>query len=161
MGCSLVESPSDLGGAFARHRKLQALLDELAVQFIDNGWSIKELVRSILVSATYQTVQPSLVPNLCCRCKENSLYGAVPSANGLRVAFAIARCMQQGKWTRAFTARAKKFMSGPYSHRRMTVYAHIDRQNLPGVFRNFDVAVPMPTVLSDCKRRYLSRDCTF
>ena len=52
-GIGLVETEEDFGtqGMMPSHREL---LDWLAVDFRQNGWSIKQLIRSIVLSATYQ-----------------------------------------------------------------------------------------------------------
>ena len=52
-GTGLSNNPGDLGyqGEFPSHPEL---LDWLAREFIDHDWSIKHLVRSIVLSQTYQ-----------------------------------------------------------------------------------------------------------
>jgi len=52
-GRPLAATPSNLGHSGERptHREL---LDDLAVRFMDGGWSMKSLVREIVVSATYR-----------------------------------------------------------------------------------------------------------
>lgn len=52
-GRGLVETPNDLGfnGGLPSHREL---LDWLAVEFRERGWSLKELHRVIVTSATYR-----------------------------------------------------------------------------------------------------------
>ena len=52
-GVGLVDSPSNFGvsGSKPSHPKL---LDDLAVRFMDNGWSLKWLHRDIMLSSTYQ-----------------------------------------------------------------------------------------------------------
>lgn len=52
-GRGLVKSPADFGmqGSLPSH---PALLDWLAVDFRENGWNIKRLVKQILTSATYR-----------------------------------------------------------------------------------------------------------
>ncbi len=52
-GQPLVDTPSNLGrsGSTPTHPEL---LDDLAVRFMDNGWSIKWLVREIVHSSTYR-----------------------------------------------------------------------------------------------------------
>ncbi len=57
-GTGLISTPEDLGtqGEVPQHREL---LDWLAVDFMENGWSLKHLHRLILTSETYQ--QSSLV----------------------------------------------------------------------------------------------------
>ena len=52
-GKGLVNTPSDFGKAGARPTHPQ-LLDWLALQFMENGWSLKWLHKQILTSATYQ-----------------------------------------------------------------------------------------------------------
>ena len=52
-GRGLVTTPSNFGllGARPSH---PALLDDLAVQFMENGWSMKRLIREIVLSSTYR-----------------------------------------------------------------------------------------------------------
>ena len=52
-GQPLVATPSNFGhsGALPTHPEL---LDDLAVRFMENGWSIKWLAREIALSATYR-----------------------------------------------------------------------------------------------------------
>ena len=52
-GAAIVDTPSDFGlnGARATHPQL---LDWLAVEWMKQGWSLKQLHRMILTSATYQ-----------------------------------------------------------------------------------------------------------
>lgn len=58
-GTGLVESSGDFGmqGKLPSH---PALLDWLAVDFRDNGWNIKRLVKQVVMSATYR--QSAVVP---------------------------------------------------------------------------------------------------
>ncbi|MDA0810536.1 MAG: PSD1 and planctomycete cytochrome C domain-containing protein [Planctomycetota bacterium] len=52
-GVGLVETEEDFGtqGMMSSHREL---LDWLAVDFRENGWSVKKLIRSVVLSSTYQ-----------------------------------------------------------------------------------------------------------
>ncbi len=59
MGVGLVKTPNDFG-VMGGHPSNQALLDFLAVSFMDSGWDIKSLDRQILLSATYRQ---SATPN--------------------------------------------------------------------------------------------------
>ena len=52
-GQGLVATPNDLGASGARPTHPE-LLDWLAVQFMENGWSMKALHRLITLSATYR-----------------------------------------------------------------------------------------------------------
>src|SRR5262249_21959544 len=53
LGRPLVNTPSNFGhsGQLPSHPQL---LDDLAVRFMDNGWSIKRLVREVMLSSTYR-----------------------------------------------------------------------------------------------------------
>ncbi|MEL6105512.1 MAG: DUF1553 domain-containing protein [Planctomycetota bacterium] len=53
IGQPLVETPSNFGfnGMKPSHQKL---LDHLAVRFMQQGWGIKDMIREIMMSATYQ-----------------------------------------------------------------------------------------------------------
>ena len=59
MGSGLVATPSDFGirGATPTH---PLLLDHLATYFVDNDWSIKSLIRLIVMSQTYQQSSDSI-----------------------------------------------------------------------------------------------------
>ena len=48
-----MKTPSDFGvrAELPSHPKL---LDHLAAEFVANGWSMKQLIRSIVLSTTYQ-----------------------------------------------------------------------------------------------------------
>ncbi len=52
-GAGIVRTPADFGsqGAWPTHSEL---LDVLAVDFVESGWNIKSLVKTIAMSATYQ-----------------------------------------------------------------------------------------------------------
>ncbi|MGN6546597.1 MAG: PSD1 and planctomycete cytochrome C domain-containing protein, partial [Aureliella sp.] len=139
MGSSLVDSPSDFG-ARCPAPKLQPVLDDLALDFIQADWSIKALVRSIVLSAAYQ--QQSVSRQAAAAVDpENSLYWRM---NRRRLDFEALRdsaLQVAGQLDARVGGASEKIHEAPYSRRR-TVYAYIDRQNLPGVFRNFDVASP-------------------
>jgi len=52
-GRGIVRTVDNFGETGARPSN-QALLDHLAIQFRENGWSVKQLVKSIVMSRTYQ-----------------------------------------------------------------------------------------------------------
>jgi mono/diheme cytochrome c family protein len=52
-GVGLVDTPEDFGTRTVQPEHLD-LLDWLAVEFMDQGWSTKQLIRKIVTSATYQ-----------------------------------------------------------------------------------------------------------
>jgi Protein of unknown function (DUF1553)/Protein of unknown function (DUF1549)/Planctomycete cytochrome C/EF hand len=53
IGHGLVGTPDNFG-ASGQTPSHPALLDSLATQFVDNGWSVKKMIRSIVLSHTYQ-----------------------------------------------------------------------------------------------------------
>lgn len=139
MGASLVESPSDFGTRCPAPVQ-QALLDQMAFDFMRGGWSIKQLVRTIALSNVYQ--QRSLHRDDASQIDPtNALYWR---ANRRRRDFESLRdalLSVSGQLDSAVHGKPEKITERPFPHRR-TVYAYIDRQNLPNVFRSFDFASP-------------------
>lgn len=71
-GKGLVESVDDFG-ITGREPSHPALLDHLAIRFIEEGWSVKRLIRSIMLSRTYAldgTAQPAAME----KDPDNTLY---------------------------------------------------------------------------------------
>lgn len=138
-GTSLVESPSDMGTRCPPPVQA-ALLDHLATSFVDNGWSMKRLIRQIALSKTYQ--QQSLDRADCAKVDpENSLYWRM---NRRRLDFEAFRdtLLSRAQLLDATLLGPSQKIDGSELMRRRTVYAYIDRQNLPSVFRTFDFASP-------------------
>lgn len=52
-GKGIVETPDNFGAMGAKPTN-QALLDHLAVSFMNNGWSVKKLIKEIVMSRAYQ-----------------------------------------------------------------------------------------------------------
>ncbi|MFO1063701.1 MAG: PSD1 and planctomycete cytochrome C domain-containing protein [Pirellulales bacterium] len=138
-GASLVDSPSDFG-VRCPAPKQQDVLDHLAVDFVAEGWDVKRLIRRLMLSAVYR--QSSLaVGRGAALDTENSLLWRM---NRRRMDFESLRdatLSVTGQLETKVLGPSEKIHEIPYSKRR-TVYAYIDRQNLPGLFRNFDVASP-------------------
>ena len=139
-GSSLIESPSDLGMRSPQPAQL-ALLDQLALTLsVDQQWSIKSFVRLVVSSRVYQ--QSSQYREECATVDpENFLYWKM---NRRRLDFEPLRdtlLERVGQLDRHLYGPSESIVSDSYSHRR-TVYAYIDRQNLPQVFRTFDSASP-------------------
>ena len=73
IGRGLVRTPDNFGrlGEPPTHPEL---LDHLAQRFVDSGWSVKQLVRDIVLSATFR--QSSLVaPDVAAADPDNRLLG--------------------------------------------------------------------------------------
>jgi hypothetical protein len=139
MGSSLVESPSDLGTRCPPPDQLE-LLDHLAISLMDDGWSMKRLIRRIVLSKTYQQQSYSR-PDAVLLDPENRLYW---KANRRRLDFEAYRdtlLSRAGLLDRSVYGPSAS-ISGRSLMPRRTVYAYIDRQNLPSIFRTFDFASP-------------------
>lgn len=139
MGTSLVESPSDFGTRCPAPAQ-QALLDQMALDLMRGGWSVKRLVRTITLSQVYQ--QHSLQREEAAQVDPtNALYWR---ANRRRRDFESLRdslLSVTGQLDTAVYGKSEKITERPFPRRR-TVYAYIDRQNLPNLFRSFDFASP-------------------
>ncbi|MCO6047702.1 PSD1 and planctomycete cytochrome C domain-containing protein [Aeoliella sp. ICT_H6.2] len=138
-GEQLVSTPSDFGLRCDAPRQ-QQVLDLLAVDLQSSGWSLKQLVRQLVMSSTYQqSSNPS--DELLAADAENALWGR---ANRRRLDFESLRdrlLKVAGQLDTRVGGESENIVAGNGGSRR-TLYAHIDRQNLPNVFRTFDFASP-------------------
>jgi hypothetical protein len=138
-GQGLVRTPSDFGLRSEPPSHLE-LLDHLARTFMDEGWSIKKLHRHILLSSVYQQKSDD---RAACRQAdpENILLWRM---NRRRLDFEATRDALL-----AVSARLDRTVGGPSvpdvlapASRRRTLYGHIDRLNVPGLYRAFDFPSP-------------------
>ncbi len=143
-GEGLVRTVSDFGltGEPPSHPEL---LDWLADWFIKEGWSIQALHRLILTSQTWQqsSDHPQAEAAMLIDPENRLLWRAFKK----RLDFEQMRDAMltvSGELDRSQYGRSVKMLEAPYSQRR-TVYAYIDRQNLPAVFRHFDFSNPAET----------------
>ena len=132
----LVRTPSDFGlmGAHPTHPEL---LDHLAIRFRNDGWSIKKIIRSIVLSKTYrQSSRPLPLQD-----PENRW---LSSMNRKRLSFEMMRdsmLQVSGDLDLSMGGPAQKLHQEPFSRRR-AVYGHVDRQNLSPTLTSFDFANP-------------------
>ena len=141
-GKGLVTTPSDFG-LRSDPPSHPELLDHLADGFLADGWSIKALHRRIMLSRTYQQSSAPR-PDAAMRDPENRL---VWRFNPQRLDFESMRdsiLAVSGDLDPAIGGRPVTITEAPFSTRR-TVYGFIDRQNLDGLYRTFDFAVPDAT----------------
>ncbi|MDF1741746.1 MAG: DUF1553 domain-containing protein, partial [Verrucomicrobiales bacterium] len=136
-GRGLVDTPSDLGkmGDKPTHPEL---LDDLAGQFIKNGWSFKWLHREILNSATWQ--QSSLAPESEQLDPDNELYSRM-----------TRRKLDVESWRDSLLAVSgtlNKTIGGEpldlsdEKNLRRTLYGKIDRRNLNKMLQVHDFPDP-------------------
>ncbi len=142
-GAALVRTPSDFGvrTEAPMHREL---LDWLAASFVEGGWSVKALHRTIVLSSTY--LQSSEGSEAAAAVDpDNQL---VHRFNRRRLEFEALRdtlLAVSGSLDLNAGGLPDDLIKQPFTVRR-TVYGFIDRQNLPGMFRTFDF--PNPDVSS-------------
>jgi hypothetical protein len=141
-GTPLVRTPSDFG-LRSDPPSHPELLDFLAVRFMEEGWSIKQLHRLIMLSSVYQ--QGS---------EENPANAKIDPANQYywkmnrqRLDFEGMRdslLALSGTLNWVAGGQPDDLSRDPKIGRR-TIYSFIERQNLPGMFRTFDFASPDAT----------------
>ncbi len=141
-GFGLVRTPSDFGfrGDPPTHPEL---LDFLASKFMDNAWSIKKLHKMMLLSNTYKL--SAVVSPLAYQVDpENRL---LSHANRRRMDLEQIRdsvLSVSGSMDYKVGGKSVELTTEPHTTRR-SVYGFIERQNLPGYFRTFDLASPDTT----------------
>ncbi len=138
MGQYLVDTPSDFGTRSAAPKHV-ALLDHLAVEFMEHDWSVKWLVREIVRSATYR--QSSLASSDAINADPTNIFFG--RMNRRRLDFeglrdSILKC--SGLLRDELIGGPSVDINNADTAPRRTVYAFVDRQNVPGLFRVFDVA---------------------
>jgi hypothetical protein len=141
-GVGIVRTPSDFG-LRAEPPSHPELLDYLAWQFRQNGWSVKQLHQWIMLSSVYQQSSD-----------DNPRYAQVDPNNFLlwrmnrrRLEFEPMRdtlLAVSGKIDLTAGGRPVDITAQPSPPRR-TLYGFVERQNLPGLFRTFDFASPDST----------------
>lgn len=146
-GRGLAASPSDFGsqGSAPTH---PALLDWLAQRFIGSGWSIKSMHKLIMMSETYQ--QGSFNAESGIRSADTSTPHLIDPDNKLlwrmsshRLSFEEARdawLASAGQLDSRMGDRPSPLFAD--GNTRRTLYALVDRENLPAVMRAFDFANP-------------------
>jgi hypothetical protein len=138
-GKPLVGTPSDFGTRCDPPLQPE-VLDVLAVRFMEEGWSVKKLIRRIVLSSAYRQ-SSAIRSDLALTDPENRL---VWRQNRRRLDLeslrdAILSVSEQ--LDPAMFGPSVDITTPPFARRR-TVYAYVDRQNLPSLFRTFDFASP-------------------
>ena len=140
-GRGLVATPDDLGlrGEPPSHPEL---LDDLARRFVEEGaWSLRWLHREIVTSRAWRQAS-TLRPDLVAADPDNRLF-----------ARATRRRLNWEAWRDALCAAAGTLEQpqaggpgiNPMAIEEMTarsLYARLDRQDVPGIMRTFDIANP-------------------
>ncbi|MCH7989953.1 MAG: DUF1553 domain-containing protein, partial [Planctomycetes bacterium] len=135
----LVNTPSDFG-ARSQPPTHPQLLDALAWQFVQQGWSIKTLHRMILLSSVYRQSSDDN-PKHRAIDPENRLLWNMPRRRLDFEAMRDSMLCVSGRMDRTMQGRPVDLIKQPHSARR-TVYGFVNRNNLPSLFRIFDFANP-------------------
>ncbi|MDG2169854.1 MAG: DUF1549 and DUF1553 domain-containing protein [Opitutales bacterium] len=141
MGNEIVDTPSDFGVRTPEPAQID-LLNWLASSFIESGWSVKALHRLIVLSNTYRLSSLPIEVTLA-QDSSNVLWHYYPKA---RLDFESMRdtlLMVSGNLDRTMGG-LQVDITDPTTNRR-TVYAYIDRRDVPGIFRTFDHPSPEAT----------------
>jgi hypothetical protein len=138
-GTALVSTPSDFG-ARSDPPSHPELLDYLASRLMEEGWSLKALHREILLSAVWQQASVDR-PEARAVDPENHLYWRMNRRRHEFEAQRDAWLFAAGRLNNAMGGKPQDIETQPFSTRR-TVYALIDRNNLPGLLRAFDYPSP-------------------
>ena len=138
-GAGLVTTSSDLGMR-SDAPSHPGLLDWLAIELVDGGWSLKRLHRMMVLSSTYRQ---SSGPRKGAEVKDprNRLLWRM---NRHRLEWEPMRdaiLAVSGELDRRMGGRGSRIFLHPSPPRR-TVYGYVERQNLPGTLRTFDFASP-------------------
>ncbi len=141
-GQPLVRTPSDFGVRTAPPVQ-RDLLDALAATFVADGWSLKKLHRTILLSATYRQ-SATASPAALAADPDNLLLGRFTPHRLEFEALRDTLLAVSGRLDLAAGGIPDDLTKEPFTRRR-TVYGFIDRQNLPGMFRTFDFPNPDTT----------------
>lgn len=141
-GKGIVRTPDDFGTRSdpPTHPKL---LDYLAHRLMANEWSIKRMHREILLSATYRQAS-TLDETKDTRDPDNRLVGRMNRKRLDWESLRDALLAAGGHIDQRSGGRSVDIMGQPFSRRR-SVYAFVDRLNIPSVLRMFDIANPDTT----------------
>jgi hypothetical protein len=138
-GDPIVATPSDFGVRGTPPTNPE-LLDWLACELMDNGWSTKRLIRQIVLSATYRQSSDARPECIAVDAENDLLWRANRRRLDLE-SFRDTVLSCAGRLDGTIGGPAVSLTSPPFATRR-AVYGFIERQNLPAFFRTFDFANP-------------------
>ncbi len=142
-GVGLVRTVDNFGttGESPSHPEL---LDYLSTRFVEKGWSVKQLIRSIVMSRTYRlssegmTLAADPENRLLSHYHRNRL-----DAESLRDAMlSISGMLDLTAGGRTFPEKLSSDYGYQFKESRRSVYAPVFRNSLPEIFEAFDFANP-------------------
>ena len=145
-GQPLVSTPSDFG-LRAEPPSHPELLDHLAAEFMENGWSVKKLLRQLLLSQTFrqaaagQTRSDVMERAIAIDPGNRWLWHFRPQRLSIEQLRDSVLATNGTLDLSRVGGKAAELWTPPYSRRR-SIYGLIDRQFLPSLLRGFDFANP-------------------
>ena len=138
-GDALVRTPGDFGvrGEAPTHPEL---LDWLAATFVEDGWSMKKAHKRMMMSMAWR--QSAEVTPMAANADPENRW--LSHANRRRIEFEAQRdalISAGGQLQEGHEGASVELLILPWSTKR-SIYGFIDRQNLPGLYRTFDLASP-------------------
>jgi cytochrome c553 len=144
-GRGIVATTDDLGlrGEPPSHPQL---LDDLARRFIEEGrWSLRWLHRQIVLSQTWRQAA-AIRPELVARDPDNRRFGRTERRRLSWEAWRDSLLTAAGTLNRGHTGGPGINPLDIKSMFARSLYARLDRQNVPGLLRTFDIANPDTSV---------------
>jgi Protein of unknown function (DUF1553)/Protein of unknown function (DUF1549)/Planctomycete cytochrome C len=138
-GRGFVPTPDDLGN-MSEPPTHPELLDDLASQFVEQGWSVKKLHKLILLSAAFQQSSDDN-PEYAVKDPDNKLLWR---SNLRRLDFESVRdslVLLTGKMDPAVGGKPVNLTEEPYSYRR-SIYGYVDRLHVSDLLSQFDFSDP-------------------
>ncbi len=144
-GRGFVATPSDFGRRAAPPSHPE-LLDWLAARFVTDGWSLKKLHRTIVLSATFRQAStgpsdPRAKAAAEASDPDNRLLWRMTPRRLTFEEFRDAMLAVASDLEPAMGGKPFDLFGEPFGRRR-TLYAKVDRQFLPAALRTFDFANP-------------------
>lgn len=150
MGSGLVVTPDNFGvmGQKPTHPEL---LDHLAVTFMENGWSVKKLIREIMLSRAYQMGSAHDVANFAVdpdnklhwrmnqrRLDAEAIRDAMLAVGGVLNFYPVdgSPVARAGEGRQALLTLQREVTAKPYTYR--SIYLPIVRDQIPEVLSVFD-----------------------
>ncbi len=138
-GVGLVRTPGDFGAKSDAPNEPE-LLDFLAAKFVADGWSLKKLQRTVMLSSTWMQTSDTRADGLALDPDNRLLW----HQNRQRLTWESLHdslLAASGELDETMYGRPVQIFTQPYPKRR-AIYGYIDRQNLPATLRTFDFASP-------------------
>jgi len=138
-GAGFVSTPDDLGNMSAPPANPE-LLDWLAVRFVESGWSVKQLQRTIVLSSTYQQSSAANPAAVALDPDNRLLWRASLRRLGFEELYDSLLAIS-GTLDRTVGGKSVMPSSDTFGTRR-SLYTYIDRRNPPELLTQFDFPNP-------------------